>query len=477
MKFSKLIKFLRNIKKIKDCIWFNLIILAFPIAIYLLFQHLCSFIDYFVVGETITTKNIKQTISYMKQTQKFLQSIGIGLGSAGIVLVAREYKKNKKELAIKYATLSFILVLLISFLFFLFLYCGVLLPYPFCNIFLNKAYHSDGGLKYYFITLITFVFITINTLYISLERSKGKKKFLLILNLIIIISKIFFSYFYKIFYGKYISVVHLAYANLWSHLIITLIAFYHMFFNFNNEFRIQLKKITFSKNIILQIIKLSMTIVIGKTTYDYGKKVILDMANSFYGKESIIMITIGFVSLINGICYSISQSFEEAQTLMVSQSIVLKNKKETLKIFKNVLFITFIIAIFGFLINKFIGEKLLKIIQNGKSLSFEEKKGFTIGIFWEQTSLITSIWASLMINFIIAYTKKANIVFWINLLRINTRIFFFWTLYQIREILEFSSYTQFGLSTFLSNFIILIIITIIFIFFLKKKDFLTKKGE
>lgn len=101
-----------------------------------------------------------------------------------------------------------------------------------------------------------------------------------------------------------------------------------MFFDSKNEFRIQFRKIIFSKNIIKKIIKLSLTIVIGKTTYDYGKKIILDMANSFYGKESVIMITIGYVALINGIFYSISQSFEEAQMLMISQSIALNKKKK-----------------------------------------------------------------------------------------------------------------------------------------------------
>lgn len=124
-----------NFKK-ENCIWLNLIIIAFPISIYLLFQHLGTFVDYLVVGGKYqTTTNIRQTISYMKQTQKFLQSIGIGLGSAGIVLVAREYKKNEKKLAIQFASISFIITLLISFIFFLILYFGVFLPYPFCNIF------------------------------------------------------------------------------------------------------------------------------------------------------------------------------------------------------------------------------------------------------------------------------------------------------------------------------------------------------
>ncbi|MDV3173747.1 MAG: hypothetical protein Q8783_01400, partial [Candidatus Phytoplasma stylosanthis] len=32
-------------------IWINLIILSFPIALYLLFRHLGSSIDYFIIGE------------------------------------------------------------------------------------------------------------------------------------------------------------------------------------------------------------------------------------------------------------------------------------------------------------------------------------------------------------------------------------------------------------------------------------------
>ncbi|WP_153369022.1 MATE family efflux transporter [Candidatus Phytoplasma sacchari] len=475
--FNKIYKKLRycmNLKKKikknkKEYIWLNLIIFAFPIAIYFLFQHLGTCVDYFIVGESKITPNVRQTISYMKQTQKFLQSIGIALGSAGVVLVAREYKRNEKIIAQQYASVSFIIALSISFLFFIFLYFGVFLPYPFCNIFLNKSYYSDGGLQYYFITLISFIFITINTLYMSLERAKGKKKELILLNLIIISSRIFFSYLYKIIYGiKNVSVVHLAYANLWSHLIISLISFYSMFLDSKNEFKIKFKKTIFSKEIIKKIIKLSFTIIVGKTTYDYGKKIILDMANSFYGKDSVIMITVGYVALVNGIFYSISQSFEEAQTLMISQSIASKEKKKTLIIFKNVVFITSIIGIIGVLTNKFIGNNLLKIIQKGKNLNLEEKKGFEIGIFWEQTSLFTSILSSLMISFIVAYTKKAKIVLLMNIIRIISRIIILWILYKIK-ILSISSYNQFGLSIFLSNSIVLIITFFLFFLFLKKE--------
>ncbi|WCA22510.1 MATE family efflux transporter [Candidatus Phytoplasma oryzae] len=457
----------------KKYIFVNLINIAFPIAIYLLFQHLGTCIDYFIVGKSKITPNIRQTISYMKQTQKFLQSIGIALGSAGIVLVTREYKNKKKELARKFATLSFIIALFISFLFFLFLYFGVFLPYPFCNIFLNKEYHSEGGLHYYFLTLITFVFITINTIYMSLERIKGKKKFLLFLNFTIIFARIFFSFLYKFFYGVHnVSIVHLAYANLWSHLIITFISFYSMFWDSKNEFQIKFEKIIFYKEIIYKIIKLSFTIIIGKTTYDYGKKIILDMVNSFYGKESVIMIILGYVALVNGIFYSISQSFEEAQILMISQNIALNKKKETIKIFKNVFFITFIIGILGIIINKLMGQRLLEILQNGINLTKEEKKAFEIVLFWEQTSLFTSIWSYLIIGFIVAYTKKAKIFFWINFLRIIIRIVILSILYKFRRILSFSPYNQFGLSTFLSNFIVLQITFFLFFLFLKKKNLL-----
>ncbi|MGL9687286.1 MAG: hypothetical protein ACQBVK_00535 [Candidatus Phytoplasma sp. TWB_XP] len=60
-------------KSFKRPIWINLIILTFPIAIYLLFQQLSVYIDFYIIGnQPDSSTNLDKTISYMVQIKKIL---------------------------------------------------------------------------------------------------------------------------------------------------------------------------------------------------------------------------------------------------------------------------------------------------------------------------------------------------------------------------------------------------------------------
>lgn len=453
-------------------IWKNLIILSFPIAIYLLFQHLGSSIDYYIVGDIKKTSNVDSTITYMKQIKKILQSIAIALGGTGVVLVAREYKKNNKILAKQYATLGFLLAVIISLFIILVFGLGVYLPSFLGDLFLSRKYHDDGGLLYYYLSLFTFVFITINSVFIGLERSKSKTKFVLFLNVLNITTRILLSFYYKYTLQDKVSVINLAIADLLSNFLISLIAFYFMM-NPKNDFQLEFRNLTFPKDIIKTMLKLSGTLIIGKATYEIGKKFILDMTTDYWGKELVAMS--GFVAVVNGICYAISQSFEDAQSAMVSQSASIESDKNTFKIFKNVFVITLILGIIGVILNKFFGEQLLHLLKPTKTFNKEEIKQFKEILFWEQTSLFTSVWASMMMGYILAYKKNANIFLLMNILRIILRMSFLWLLFKITKFDYFiSSARKFGLSTFGSNTIVLLITLIIFVSFLKKNKNLTK---
>lgn len=447
-------------------IWKNLIILSFPIAIYLLFQHLGSSIDYYIVGDFKKTSNVDSTITYMKQIKKVLQSIAIALGGAGVVLVAREYKKKNKKLAKQYATLGFLLAVIISLFIILVFGLGVYLPSFLGDLFLSRNYHSDGGLIYYYLSLFTFVFITINSVFIGLERAKSKTKFVLFLNVLNITTRIFLSFYYKHTLKGEVTVINLATADLLSNLLISLIAFYFMM-NPKNDFQLKFRNLTFPKDIVKTMLKLSGTLIIGKATYEIGKKFILDMTTEYWGKELVAMS--GFVAVVNGICYAISQSFEDAQSAMVSQSASVESDKNIFKIFKNVFVITLILGIIGVILNTFLGEQLLKLLKPNKTFSNEESKQFKEILFWEQTSLFTSVWASMMMGYILAYKKNANIFLFMNIVRIILRMSCLWLLFKITTFdYLLSGARKFGLSTFVSNTIVLLITLIIFVAFLKK---------
>ncbi|MEZ0180078.1 MATE family efflux transporter ['Camptotheca acuminata' phytoplasma] len=450
-------------------IWIQLIIASLPICLYLLFQHLGSAIDYYIIGGKPDQKRLEGTIGYLKQIKKVLQSIAISLGGAGVVLVSREYKKNNKEKAKEYAVLVFFIASISALIIFLFFCLGNYIPFIGKKIFLKKDFWVDGGLEYYNISLITFVLITINSVFLGLERSKSKNFFVLFLNILNITARIVFSFAFKHMFGHNINMVHLAWADFFSNFIITLLAFYFMF-NKKNEFRLEFSKLTFPKDVVHNILKLSGVLVIGKTTYDIGKKFINDMTTNYYGDKLLGIVTLAAV--VNGILYVVSQSFEDGQTALVSQQAEISKNQKTLKIFKNVFVITLIIGIIGVILNQYFGISLLEILNPAsKQFAQSEKDGFKTVLFFEQMSLFTSIWASMMMFYIMSYKKNANIVLLLNILRIITRIFLLWFFHEF--CVSDDGYLSFGLSTSISNIVVLIVTTILFIQFIKQ----TKKIE
>lgn len=458
----------------EEPIFKTLIIVAIPIVLYLLFQHIANIIDYFIAGNPKDIKTLDGAISYTKSYKRVIQSIAVSLSSVGVIFVSREYKKKNKEKIQQYANLTFFMATIFSVGISLFFYIGASLPIPILNkFFFAREYHNDGGFEYFVISLFTFIFITINVVFIGLQRSTDKKKFVTILNVCYIFLRVMFSIGYRIFKGQNnLGLIDFAFADFFSNLLFTLFVFYYLL-KIETNFKLTLKNIKCSKDTFKTMLILSFTLIAGKATYEFGKHFNNGLITTWENGKSFVSI-VGFVALVNGIFYNISQAFEDAQSVMVSQSVVNNNNQKTLKIFKNVFLITFLIGIFGFIMNYFLGEQILRFIKPEKKFSEDDIEQFKFLLNCEQISLFTSIWSNMMMGYIVAYTKKANIFFWINLIRIIIRtllLYFLHYLFTNVFVLPnrlFINSLPYGLGTFFSNFIVFIIAIFLFVSFIKK---------
>ncbi|TVY12186.1 MATE family efflux transporter [Candidatus Phytoplasma pini] len=461
-----------NTKKTSS-IWKNLIILSIPVAVYLLFQHLGQAIDYFIIGEPVKNHDIDGVLTYLKQVKKVFQSIAVSLSGAGIILVTREYKNKNIEKAKNYTALAFLFTIIISSSIFIIYFLGNLITLPgfFSGFILNKEYKENpDALLCYNISLLTSLFIAINSVFIGLERAKDRKKFVLFVNILNITVRIILSFLYKGIRGtNNVSLTDLAFADFYSTLLISFLAFFFIFRS-KNDFRIQFTKINIDKFFLKSFFKLSSVLIIGKATYEIGKQLINDKVITYYdfdrGNE--ILGIAGLVAVVNGIFYAIALSFEDSQTVMVSQNLsIKKNNLKTVKIFKIAIIITFIIGIMGILSNYFFGERILKFLKPDKTFADETMKGFKEILFWEQMSLFTSVFSVLIMGYIVACKKSANIVVILNMLRIILRISCLSILFNHFDS-ALTPYQQFGLSTGISNIIVLFVSIGIFIIFLNK---------
>ncbi|MBP3059487.1 sodium transporter [Texas Phoenix palm phytoplasma] len=450
----------------KNYIFKNLFIIAFPIAIYLLFQNLQDSVDHFIIARYKVGNSFSSNLAQLLQFQKTFIIISSCLGTVSVVLISREYSKNINK-SRQYASLIFLISVFIGlFLFFIFFFGRNFIILKIARM--SKDILIKGA-QYYNVMLFSFLCVIINSIFISLERIKGNKKFVLFLNILIIFTKIVISYFLGIYFKEKITISHLSFSTLISNLIITIMAFYFMFSKENN-LRIEIKNISFSKKIIKEIFKLTIILCIGKATYSMGKVWVNSLSSSYYGNDSDIMSVIGLIAGVNGICYSISSAFDEAQSVMISKCAGTKNYKQSFKIFYVVLIITFCIGILGFMTSHFFGQDIMYFLYKKDKLSFSKINAFQVILYFETTSLFTSVWASNMLTYMTSFYKKVNFVLFMNILRIICRLFCLFIFNQI-SLFSFLSGkpSSFGLSILISNLFVLIITFLLFIFQIKKK--------
>ncbi|MBY7577063.1 sodium transporter, partial [Candidatus Phytoplasma sp. Tabriz.2] len=88
-----------------------------------------------------------------------------------------------------------------------------------------------------------------NAVFIGLERAKEKTRFVLILNICLIITRISISFAFKAIKQNQVNLIDLALADLIANLLLTLVTFYCMFSS-KNIFKLQFKNLVFSKRTV-----------------------------------------------------------------------------------------------------------------------------------------------------------------------------------------------------------------------------------
>ena len=326
----------------------TILMICIPLMVYQFFNSFYNLLD------QIMAANIEQTavskIAVISQLKNSISAFGLGVAGGGAVLVARFYgagnidearKASSNMLFISCVVSALILVLLIP------------LAYPILKIAQTPDINSNT-IMYFVMCLIELVIVSINNIFIGLEKTKGNSKKILYLNIGVLLIKLILNSIF-VYVIKVDNIAYLELSTIIGQSVLFIIGVSIMFSK-KNLLKISIKNMIPKKVYILPIIKLSVPIFFGKFVMNLGKTVVNALCGSFYGTATDGLITgaLGVSNNLSGLVTSPVSVYEEGQSSIISQNIGNKNLKRTIKTFKTTCFIVLFFVVVGFILVRFV---------------------------------------------------------------------------------------------------------------------------
>lgn len=330
-------------------LWKTIMIICFPIALYQFINSLSTVIDQIITANI--SPDASNAVGSIAQLKNMLSAFGGGLASGGAVLVARYYGAgNLKEARHASGNLLLISLILSAVIILVFLPLAVPLM-RLCQI--SETAISIGS-NYFRLQLFELVFVSINSIFIGLEKAKGNSKLILILNLSILIVKIgltaLFVYVFNVEDITYIEV-----ATIISQVILSVIGLV-LIFKKSNILKVSVKDLRPKKGYIVDIFKLSIPIFFGKFVMNLGKVSVNALCGLYYNAttDALIVGALGISNNISGLVTGMTSTFEESESSIVSQNLGNNNLRRPLKVFARLLIVALIISALGYILTRFV---------------------------------------------------------------------------------------------------------------------------
>ncbi|CAM11506.1 Na+-driven multidrug efflux pump [Candidatus Phytoplasma australiense] len=452
-------------------LWKVILYVTFPIIIYLVFQVFFNSYDilFYKSSKGEVDKCFLPSMNRIHLVKDILIPFGASIATAGVILVGRNYGNKNIEKMRSYLSQTFILTVIVSFvitiLFGFFLKTTILKNI--CDIKQNNPANQTSLKNYYFVIILSIFCIIINTVFLALERAKGNNKIILITTALNVFIKVILS---NLFWNWKEDITSLGYATLLAHAIVTVFAFWFLFWNHNNFLKIILKKLHFEKRFLKKLVPLAVPICISNIIFILGKLIISITLTRYYGSEQgkVIDTQLILAVSINNIFSNIINSFADSQNAIISQNLGQKNMNRVFQIFQKIMISIVVLAFLGTLIHIFCYRKILFYFMKE---TIERGSTFKILLFYETTGLFLTSFSIVLCNFLVCF-KKTKIYLSMNLLRVFAGVLF---LFILKKMDIFSSFTEelsnfhkVGLSLLLGNLISFIATLTFFIPFYRK---------
>ncbi len=346
----------------------TILMICLPLAIYALFNSFYNLIDAMMASKiksaALASGQINvSNVAIISQVKSMISAFGAGIAGGGAVLVSRYYGAGEIKHARKTASNMTFVSLITSFII-------ILLLVPLASVILKIAQvpviNSDVVL-YFRLILLELILVSINTIFIGLEKIKGNSKKIFVLNIIVLTIKMALNLTF-VFGIKVDSIIYLELATISGQLALFLYAIFVMFSK-KNMLQLSIKYMKPTSLYIVPILKLSIPIFLGKFVMSLGKTTVNALCGAYYSAATDGLITgaLGVSNNLSGIVTNTTNVFEEGESTIVSQNIGNKNIKRTIQSFVKTLIIVSIISTVGFILVRFIFLDQLVSLFNTKS--------------------------------------------------------------------------------------------------------------
>lgn len=394
------------------------------------------------------------SVYILSEIQSMITAFGAGIASGGAVIVARHIGANRIDEAKKNASTVFFLAVYTSLFLILIL---VPLARPFLQLLQTPSNIINDGLGYFIVQIITTGFITINSVFIGLEKAKGNTQKILVLNIIIMTIKLILSAVFV--YGFGLGILWVSIATMIAQAFFTLFAFM-ILFNKNNIFRIRFSEIRLKWSYVKPIILISLPIFLGRFIFSLGRTIINAMA-AIYG--GIVLSAFSIAQKIGGAGSVLAVVVEEAVPTIVSQNMGNNQPDRAKKVYPIALLIGVSIGVITILYAFAFRGSIIPLIVNK-----DTTPGFMEMVFrlfrWEVFSKLTGAVIAITLSMFYGY-RHTRISLWMNVIRLFIfRIPVLWAFQTFTSI----GFESIGITMFISNTTTAVVAVILAIIFYTK---------
>lgn len=445
----------------------TILIICLPLALYQFFNSCYTLLDQVICAQISTTA--QNAVSSISQIKNAISAFGAGLAAGGGVLVSRFYGAGEVKRA-RYASSNlFFLSILVSAILMLLL---IPLAVPIMELCQIAEDSIAIGKTYFQLQLLELAFVSLNNVFIGLEKAKGNSKIILKLNLLVLIIKLSFTCLFVFgFHWKNIIFVELA--TIIGQVTLTAIGLFYLFGR-NNVIRLSLGMLLPKKEYTLPILKLSLPIFLGKFVMSMGKVVVNGICGKYWNAatDGLIVGTLGVSNNMCGLITSPTNSFEEGESSIVSQNLGNGNIKRAVKAFYKMLLVATIVSVVGYILMRFVFiNQLVELFTSADEKSALYKEMVKEIFVWDSLSIIALGINAAVLGLLYGFGKTGLSTI-LNLSRIGSRILILIILHTANP--NLSPTLCAGLSMGISNIVILLlsfVFLFIFMIGLKKKGF------
>ena len=444
----------------------TLLVIILPLAIYQLFNSTYTLLDQIICAQISTTaQNAVSSISQIKST---ISAFGGGLAAGGAVIVSRYFGAGEVGKARHASSNLFFMAIIMSGLL-----CLLFIPLakPIMEMCQIAPQSIEIGVGYFRLQLLELAFVSINSVFIGLEKAKGNSKIIMILNLLVLVFKLGLTSSF-VFWWDCKDIVYVELSTIIAQGVLTAVALF-ILFGKKNMLRLSLKMIYPRKEFVLPILKLSVPIFLGKFVMSLGKVVVNAICGGYWNEvtDGLIVGTLGVSNNICGMITSPTNSFEEGESTIVSQNLGNKNMKRAIRSFVYALISVTVVSVLGYVLMRFVFiDDLVKLFSSSDDKSEVYMQMVKEIFVWDSLSIpalgVTAAVLGLLYGF--GQTGLSTIL---NLSRIGSRIIFLIIIHSANP--DLSPTLCAGLSMGISNTIILIVSVAFLVIFLLK---VRKKG-